>query len=384
MRAFLWVAVVVVGLLSSTVAVTQAQAADLFARSATVSYQPADGARDVPVTEQVSVSATNGTFEKVELVADDGSTASGVFSSGRTVWTTDKPLHYASTYTWRGTVRGADDSATELAGTLSTIVPARKTAARLNVDDDDVVGVATPIMVQFDGPVADKAAVERALRITTSVPVEGSWGWLPDEPEGARVHWRPRGYWPAGTKVQLEANFVGVEFGDGAWGANNVSTQFTIGRAQVVQADVRGFRMKVLRDGAVIADYPASFGVDTDPERSTRSGIHVVTEKFEQRRMVSQRFDYDVVMQWAVRISNNGEFIHANPATVGAQGSRNVSHGCVNLSTENAKAYWDIAQYGDPVEVTGSGVRLSARDGDVWDWTLSWDQWRRLSALDQS
>jgi len=82
-----------------------------------------------------------------------------------------------------------------------------------------------------------------------------------------------------------------------------------------------------------------------------------------------------------VRISNNGEFIHANPASLDAQGSENVSHGCVNLSVANAKEYYDTALYGDPVEVTGTGVELSARDGDIWDWTLSWDEWKRLSAL---
>ena len=63
------------------------------------------------------------------------------------------------------------------------------------------------------------------------------------------------------------------------------------------------------------------------------------------------------------------------------QGSSNVTHGCINLSTDNAKAYYDTALYGDPVEVTGTPVKLAARDGDIWDWTLSWDQWKALSAL---
>jgi hypothetical protein len=33
------------------------------------------------------------------------------------------------------------------------------------------------------------------------------------------------------------------------------------------------------------------------------------------------------------------------------------------------------------VEVTGSGAKLAPRDGDVWDWTLSWKEWQGLSAL---
>ena len=161
----------------------------------------------------------------------------------------------------------------------------------------------------------------------------------------------------------------------------DISSTFTIGRAQIVKADVNSFRMVVMRDGEKVADYPASYGLGSDPARNTRSGVHVVSEKFTDKRMVSERYDYDLVSKWAVRISNNGEFIHANPDSTDAQGSSNVTHGCVNLSTEAAKEYYETALYGDPVEVTGTPVALSAQDGDIWDWTLSWDQWSALSAL---
>jgi lipoprotein-anchoring transpeptidase ErfK/SrfK len=172
-----------------------------------------------------------------------------------------------------------------------------------------------------------------------------------------------------------------VAYGDGAYGAQDISSSFTIGRAQIVKADVNSFRMIVMRDGKQVANFPASYGLGSDPDRNTRSGIHVVSEKFTDKRMVSERYDYDLIEKWAVRISNNGEFIHANPDSTAAQGSSNVTHGCVNLSPDDAKAYYDTALYGDPVEVTGTPVQLSARDGDIWDWTLSWDQWSGLSAL---
>ena len=162
-----------------------------------------------------------------------------------------------------------------------------------------------------------------------------------------------------------------------------VTSTFEIGRAQIVKADAASHRVEVIRDGQQVFDFPASFGLDSDPRRNTRTGVHVVTEKFADKRMVSETFDYDVNMQWAVRISNNGEFLHAQPGTVSAQGSSNVSHGCINLSPDNAKAYYDSVLYGDPVEVTGTQVPLSARDGDIWDWTLSWEDWKGLSALGQ-
>ena len=65
-----------------------------------------------------------------------------------------------------------------------------------------------------------------------------------------------------------------------------------------------------------------------------------------------------------VRIENNGEFIHANPKTDGVQGSENVTHGCVNLSTDNAEQYFQTAIFGDPVEVTNSPIPLTMSDGD--------------------
>lgn len=85
--------------------------------------------------------------------------------------------------------------------------------------------------------------------------------------------------------------------------------------------------------------------------------------------------------RWAVRISNNGEFIHANPASSGAQGNTNVTNGCINLSTDNAQQYFQTAIYGDPVEVTGTSIQLSYADGDIWDWAVDWATWGSMSAL---
>jgi len=85
-----------------------------------------------------------------------------------------------------------------------------------------------------------------------------------------------------------------------------------------------------------------------------------------------------------VRISDNGEFIHENPNTVADQGVDNVSHGCINLSPANAQAYFDSALVGGPVEITGTSVQLSTRDGDVFDYTVPWSEWQNISALQLS
>ena len=349
--------------------------------TASFAYDPAAGTKDVNPTAPISVRVAHGTFVEVALRDAAGKAVDGALSADRTQWTSSGRLAYAQRYTWSGTATGEDGNAVPLDAAFSTVDPAHQLRGTVNIGDGKTVGVAAPIEIQFNGHVDDRAAVERALSVKTSTPVEGAWGWLPDENGGSRIHYRTKAYWPANTTVTVAAKLFGVDYGGGAWGRSDVSSTFTIGRAQIVKADANSHRLIVMRDGKQVADYPASYGLADDPNRNTRSGIHVVNEKFTDKRMVSQQYGYDQVEKWAVRMSNNGEFIHANPVTVGVQGESNVTHGCVNLSIDNAKAYYDSALYGDPVEVTGTPIPLAAHDGDIWDWTLSWDQWTGLSAL---
>ena len=267
---------------------------------------------------------------------------------------------------------------------IRTVAAKRLVRATTTIGDGQTVGVAAPIMIQFNRPVpeAGRAAVERALSVTTSQPVTGSWAWLTDAYGGSRVHWRPKDYWPVGTTVKMVARLYGLDMGNGAFGRADLSTDFTIGRSQIVKADARSHRIQEIRDGKVAMDLPASYGADSDPRRITRSGTHIVMNKAPSVLMSNPDFGYNnVKMNWAVRISNNGEFIHANPASNWAQGKSNVTHGCINLSTTNAKSYFDTAMFGDPVEITGTPVPLSASDGDVYDWAIPWDQWTKMSAL---
>ena len=349
--------------------------------AAALRYEPGENATGVNPTSPVSVSVSSGTFADVALHDGAGKAVQGALSADRRSWTSSDRLAYGQKYTWSGTATGENGNSTALSGGFSTVEPQRQTRGTLNIGDGKTVGVAAPIQIQFDGHVDDRAAVEKALSVQTSTPVVGSWGWLPDENGGSRIHYRTKAYWPANTKVTVTAKLFGVDYGGGDWGRADLSSSFAIGRAQIVKADANSHRLVVLRDGKQVFDFPASYGLADDPDRNTRSGIHVVNEKFTDKRMVSQQYDYDQVEKWAVRMSNNGEFIHANPTTVGVQGSSNVTHGCINLSIDNAKAYYDSAMYGDPVEVTGTPVKLASRDGDIWDWTLSWDQWTGLSAL---
>jgi lipoprotein-anchoring transpeptidase ErfK/SrfK len=346
--------------------------------AANIKLQPAAGATDVAPGEPIKVTVADGTLGSVVLTNPDGKQVAGTVTPDKTAWAATEALGYGKTYTWSGTATGTDGKTSQIAGSFTTVKPKRMIRGKINTGDGGTFGIAMPISVTFDAPVTDKASVQKALTVTTSVPTEGAWAWLDDR----TVHWRPKAYWKPGTKVTVTAKLYGVSYGNGSYGREDVTSNFAIGRSQVVKADTQTHRWVVIRDGQQVADYPASYGLDSDPGRVTHSGTHVVMGKSDTYFMNNPKYDYEnVEVHWAVRLSNNGEFSHAAPWSVGQQGKRNVSHGCANLAPAAAKEYYDSVLIGDPVEITGSTQQLSAKDGDYYDWAISWDKWLAKSAV---
>ncbi len=344
-----------------------------------VTLTPEAGSESVAPRDEVSVSVTDGTIESVALTNPEGEEVEGQLTDDRASWSVTEPLGYGKTYTFSGHAVGADGTRQAIEGSFSTVTPGSTIGVRSNVGDDQTYGVAMPIALTFESPVENRAEVERALHVETDPEIEGSWAWMHN---GTSAHWRPKEYWEPGTEVDVRADIYGVDMGGGAYGGNDLTVSFSIGREQIVKANTQTHRMKVFREGEQIADYPASFGLESDPGRVTRSGTHVVMSKHATYFMNNPGYGYeDFEVQWAVRISNNGEFTHAAPWSVGDQGHRNVSHGCVNLAPEDAKEYYDSVLMGDPFEVEGSSEPLTPRDGDYHDWIYSWDEWTGMSAL---
>ena len=344
---------------------------------AKISLDPVSGAADVSPSAPVKVTVADGTIETLTLTNPTGKQVTGALSEDKTTWTVGEPLGYGKTYTWAGTAKGTDGKSAPISGSFTTVTPKRQVDASLNVGDGKTYGVAMPIAITFKSAVTDKASVTKALTVTTSVPTEGAWAWLSDK----EVHWRPKEYWKPGTQVSLVAKLYGTSLGDGKYGLEDRTANFTIGRSQIVQGNTQTHRLVIIRDGAQVADFPASYGLESDPGRVTNSGTHVVMSKHETYSMSNPKYHYEnVVVPWAVRISNNGEFIHGYGPSVPDQGKRNVSHGCANLSPTNAKAYFDSAMIGDPVEITGSTNQLGPEDNDYYDWALTWDQWLAKAA----
>lgn len=347
---------------------------------AKVTLAPGDKAKNVNPVDPVSVSVANGTIDQVALTNAAGKQVTGELAPDKHSFKITEALGYNATYTWSGTAIGTDHKPIPIEGSFSTLAPKNTVPATINIADNQEVGIAAPIILQFKASVQNKQAVEKALTITTDPPTEGAWAWFPDD-NGSRLHWRPKDYWVPGTTVHVAAKLYGLDLGNGNYGYTDLTSDFKIGRSQIVKANAPSHRMQVVRDGQVIFDFAVSYGEGNEPRNVTRSGVHVVTEKYEDFMMSNPPFYTNVRERWAVRISNNGEFIHANPESVASQGSANVTNGCINLSPGDAQKYFPTALYGDPVEVTGTSIPLSAADGDLYDWTIDWNTWKSMSAL---
>ena len=355
---------------------------------ASVTLAPADGAADVSPVEPLEISVTDGELTEVTVVDGGGAEVPGAVEespdeSGAEVWTPETPLAYGTSYTLTAVAANAADEEATATTTFTTVSPATVSTPSIGPLDGMVVGVGLPIRVYFDDPVADKAAVESHLLVTSSNPTDGVWSWLTD----SEVHFRPSEYWPANTEVTLDANLYGVDFGDGIWGEKDRTVSFTIGERHVSIADAGNHTLQVYDGDQLVQTFPMSAG---GPEFPSRNGPHVVTELNRDRVMDSSTYGvpvdspngYRTPVEYAVRLSNNGEFVHAAPWSVASQGRENVSHGCINLSTDRAAWFFNFSQPGDVVEIRNSiGPTLSAADGDIYDWAIPWDEWQAGSAL---
>jgi lipoprotein-anchoring transpeptidase ErfK/SrfK len=355
------------------------------AAPATVEVSPADGSADVSPTAPVEISVTDGELTDVTVVDGVGAPVTGSVGDSpddpaTDVWTPDTPLAYATSYTLTATAENADDDPTEAATTFTTVDPATVTTPSIGPLDGQTVGVGMPIRVYFDEPVTDQAAVESHLRVTSSTPTDGVWNWFSD----TEVHFRPSQYWPENTDVTLEADLYGVDFGNGVWGEKDRTVSFRIGERHVSIADAATHTMEVYDGDQLVQTWPISAG---SPDNPSYNGAHVVTELNRDRIMDSSTYGvpvdspdgYRTPVEYAVRISDSGEFVHAAPWSVAQQGRENVSHGCINLSTERAAWFFDFSQPGDVVEIRGSSA--GTLRSDIYDWTIPWEEWQAGSAL---
>lgn len=342
-----------------------------------------DGATNVRPDTKVAVKVTGGTLSSVELTPAKGKPAAG--QASETEWSASGFLLPKTAYTLAVTTTSAGGRQQTQTTTFTTLTP-RVTATYRVLPDGGTVGVGMPATVVFDSAVstpAQRAAVQKLVSITTTPQQEGAWGWSTP----TQLMWRPKDFWKPGTKVTVKAPLTGVQTGDGKWVGRDASAAFTIGRSRISTVDLRRHTMTVRQNGKTVKTYTISAGLAT-PKYETRSGTKVITEKLPRLTMDAATLGvpeddpayYKLEVDYAMRVTNTGEFLHSAPWSVWAQGSRNVSHGCVNMGPRDAREMFQQSLVGDVVDFVGSKRRMAPGEGmDVW--LYSWKAWRARSAL---
>ncbi|MDA2806598.1 L,D-transpeptidase [Nocardiopsis suaedae] len=323
---------------------------------------------------------------------DGGSEAdevTGTLSDDGATWTSDWNLTPGTDVKVEAVAENADGEEKEFAAQFSTAEAEQGNALELESNfpsSGDTVGVGMPIIVNFDLPVENKSRVENSLEVVSEEPNEGSWTWLDDQ----SAVFRPKEYWKPNQKVAVNMRLAGVDAGGGTYGVENHRLEFEVGRDQRTTIDARSHRMVVERDGEEIKDFPTSVGKANTRAYTTTSGSHLTMEKYANLVMDSSTVGvpvdspegYKLDVDYAVRFSNSGEFTHAAPWN-GSLGEANLSHGCPNMATSDAKWFYENSYMGDPLEVTGTDRQVEWDNG--WSyWELSWEDWLAKSATGES
>ncbi|MFE9437830.1 Ig-like domain-containing protein [Streptomyces sp. NPDC006602] len=357
-------------------------------------------------TDQISFNGPTGDRKKadpdkpLEVTAEDdgritdvtardaaGRYLAGELSADGGRWHSTAPLAANAHYTVRVSTENEDGAPGRRVLDFDTGKP--RTHKRLKVTfgpKSGTYGVGQPITAELSMPVKDKAqraVVERALKVDSMPAASGGWHWVNDK----ELHYRPKEYWPAHATIQIRSNLEGIKISDRVWGGTSKPLKLTTGDRLIAVTDASSHAMKVYKNGEVIKEIPVTTG---KPGFETRNGVKVVLAKeyFVRMRGTSigiaegSSESYDLPVYYATRVTWSGEYVHAAPWSVGSQGYANVSHGCTGMSTANAAWFFEHVREGDVVQVINSdGHTMESFGNGFGDWNLAWKNWRGGSAL---
>ncbi|MGQ0626013.1 MAG: Ig-like domain-containing protein [Sporichthyaceae bacterium] len=341
-----------------------------------ISVFPTSNDAEVPPDSPVTVNVAGGALDTVVVRDEAGDKVHGRYLPDRTGWSAAQRLRSGQRYTVTVLGRshaGIATSATSRFRTRSVDAEHVLSPTRISPLNGSVVGVAHPVVVGFNRPVSDRAAVLADLHLSSSPAVSGGWYWIDER----TVHFRPKRFWPAGTHVRLHTTLDGLAAGDGVWGGGDRVVTFEIGRKQVIRVDVPRHRMRVIRNNELLRTLPVSTG---KPGWETRNGIKVLMEKVAGKTWTNEAIDapedYTLRSKYAMRLTNSGEFIHDAPWNLGNIGRAAASHGCVGTAPADMAWLFRRSLVGDPVIVSGSPRPYTELWNRYQDWNVPWATWQ--------
>lgn len=307
-------------------------------------------------------------------------------------------LGYGRHYRLSATAVNDDGARTTSTSQFTTLVPERQTAVAIDtiygtpIANGTTYGVGMIPVIRFETPVTDRAAAERALHVSTSPHVDGSWTWL----DSTRAHWRPRQFYAPGTHVTIDAKVYGLRLGAGLYGQSDERTSFVIGERHVSIADDTTHQVEVYFGNRRVRTMQTSMGQHTGVAVNgsyisfwTMDGTYTVIGHENPAIMSSASYGLPAdgpggyppeKIYRATKISTDGIYLHELDSTVPYQGHEDKSHGCLNLNHENAKWFFEHSRVGDVVKAEhNGGPKITLQQGG--DWSVPWSTWTAGSAL---
>lgn len=355
-----------------------------------IRISPDDGSKGVRPEETLRIRVPSGRLESVKVVkwqdAQETPVPGHISEDGLRWEPEHEKLALAAKYTVDAVALDGRGRRSARHTTFTTYVPEERFIGYVTPENRSVVGTGMIVSLQFNREIENRAAVERAVRVTAKPPVEVRPHWF----DKGRLDFRPEHYWKPGTQVTVDLRFRDVEGAPGVYGLQYKTFSFTVGREQVSVVDAAKHTMEVRRAGELLATVPITAGA---PRTTTYNGKMVVTEMLEVTRMNSRTVgfggEYDIPdVPHAMRLTDSGTFLHGNYWASDAFGNANVSHGCVGLrdvkgggSDTPAGWFFDRSLVGDVVEVVHSNDKKVAADNGLGGWNMGWKEWKAGSAV---
>ncbi|MGW5876904.1 Ig-like domain-containing protein [Nocardiopsis terrae] len=373
---------------------SSADPAETEAEAAELSITPETGGEEIAPNTPIRVSAEHGAITDVQVdqavvteAAVEGEGAegdlyamTGTLNEDGSEWISDWNLRPGAEVVVTATAENEAGEETELTTEFTTLdaVPGRRLELVSNFPSSgDTVGVGMPVVINFDLPVTNKAQVENSMNVVAEQETAGAWNWITDQ----MAVFRPEEYWEPHQNVTVDLNLAGVEASEGVYGVTNYQIDFEIGRELIATMHVPDHEMVIEVDGEQERVIEVSNGAANRHFDTTSTGTHVLMERYEHLTMDSATVgipeddpgSYLVDVQYAVRTSNSGEFVHEASYNTNI-GSANTSNGCTNLRMDDARWFFENTLMGDVLDTTGTDREFEFDNG--WGyWQKSWDEW---------
>lgn len=318
--------------------------------------------------QPVTVTTTKGDLTVTMTNTSTGDNIKGTIKGN--TWTSDTNLPYGTTYTLDARAGSGHKTWTI---TIPKPITAEPTILAIK---GSTVGVGQTVAVRFDAHVANRKAAEDSIHITTDPKVEGKFHWVTPR----EVRWRPEKFWQPGTHVSIDVDIYGKDLGDDVWGGQNTSSNFTIGDSVTAVADDATHTMTVSKNGEVVKTIPISMGSDEHP---TPNGTYFLGDHNRKMIMDSSTYGvpataaegYKLEVDNATQVSYSGVYVHSAPWALQALGQYNQSHGCINVSPEDADWFLNNTKRGDVLVVKNTTGGVVNGDEGLADWSIPWDEW---------